>query len=209
MHKLDELLLHAGVRGMKWGVRRDRNKSGGADGKEESTKVVVDNSRRGKLKAQLNSMSRERQWKKIVREMDKLSTKDIQTVTSRIKLENDLKTYSRSNVGNKKDKADYLRREHMSDAELKRKVNRLRAKEQLKKSVSDASKEQREMGEKVVNIAKSISIRYALNKTIKSDDVLSAFGKPKESASLAQKDLQRAMTEKIIKAAKRANNPNS
>lgn len=206
MHELDKVIQHAGIKGMKWGVRRDRNRPGGADGKEESTKVV---DKRGKLKMQLDSLKRERQWKKVIRDMDNLSTKDIQTVTGRVRLENDLKNLSRSNVGKAKDKQDYLRRADMSDAELKRKVVRLRAKEQLKKSVGDASKEQRELGEKIVNVGKTVAIRYALTKNAKGipKDIFDAIQKPKESADKAQKDLQTEMLTKIARAAKQANKP--
>lgn len=202
MHELDKVLQHAGVKGMKWGVRRDRNRPGGADGKEESTKAV---DKRGKLRMQLDSLKRERQWGKVIREMDKLSTKDIVAVNSRVRLENDLKSLSRSKVGNPKDKKDYLRREHMSDAELKRKVVRLRAKEQLKKSVSDASKEQREFGEKVVNVGKTVAIKYALTKSITPKDILVAVQNPKDTSKQAQADLQKAVLTKIASSAKSAN----
>jgi hypothetical protein len=37
MHKLDEevehILQHYGIKGMRWGIQRDRNRTGGADGK--------------------------------------------------------------------------------------------------------------------------------------------------------------------------------
>lgn len=206
MHELDKVLQHHGVKGMKWGVMRNRNRPGGADGKEESTKVV---DKRGKLKMQLDSLKRERQWVKIAREMDKLSTKDINTINTRIGLENDLKKLSRSKVGQAKDKQDYLKREHMSDAELKRKVVRLRAKEKLSNTISDASKEQREFGKKVVDVGKTVAIRYALTKNAKAipKDIFLAAQKPKESAESAEKDLQKVMTTKILNAAKNANKP--
>lgn len=157
----EDVLKHVGIKGMKWGVRRDRNRPGGADGKEESTKVV---DKRSKIKKKLDSMKRERDWNHVIKEMDKLNTKDINAVTKRIRLENDLKVLSKSKVGKPKDKDDYLRRESMSDAELTRKVNRLRAKDGLHKAVKDASKEQREFGEKVVNITKNLGLKYAVKK---------------------------------------------
>lgn len=160
---MSNVLQHVGIKGMRWGVRRDRNRPGGADGKEESSKVV---DKRGKLRKNLDSMKRERDWKKVLNEVDKLNTKDIQKVSKRIDLENDLKKLSKSKMAKSKDREDYLRREHMSDAELVRKVNRLRAKDKLQKSISEASKEQREFGEKVVNISKSIGVKYALNRAV-------------------------------------------
>lgn len=158
----EDVLQHVGVRGMRWGVRRDRNRPGGADGKEESTKIV-DN--RSGIRKKLDSMQRERQWKDVLKQVDKLNTKDIQKVSKRITLENDLKNLSKTKgVATKKDREDYLRRANMSDAELIRKVNRLRAKNGLHKAVNDASKEQREFGEKVVNITKNVGLKYAVRK---------------------------------------------
>jgi hypothetical protein len=152
-------IQHTGVKGMRWGVRRDSNRPGGADGKEESEKVV---DKRGKIKKTLDSMKREREWGKVLREVDKMTTKDINTVKKRIDLENNLKSLRKSKMATKKDKADYLRREFMSDAEISRKVNRLQAKENLHKSVKSASKEQREFGYKVAQTAGSLGVRYVL-----------------------------------------------
>lgn len=186
----DEVLKHVGVKGMRWGVRRDRNRPGGADGKEESTKVQ---DKRSKVKKKLDSMKRERDWKHVLREVDKLNTKDIQKVSKRIDLENDLKRLSKSKIAKYKDREDYLRREHMSDAELVRKVNRLRAKDKLQKSVSEASKEQREFGEKVVNITKSIGVKYAVNravgKKLGTKDLFDAVTNPKDSLKKSKEQL--------------------
>lgn len=204
MHKLDKALLnHSGIKGMQWGVRRNRNRPGGADGKEESVKVV---DKRGVLRKKLDSMKRERQWKQILKDFDKLNTKDVKVVTKRIEAENSLKKLSRD-VGDKKDKADYLRRENMSDAELSRKVTRLRAKDSLHKAVGEASKEQREFGEKVVNIAKAVSLKLAVKKVtgkpIEAKDLLDIVKKPKENADKSKKDLQ----DEIIEKLKRQNRP--
>lgn len=179
---------------MKWGVRRNSNRPGGADGKEESTKIV-DN--RGKLRKNLDSMKRERQWKGILKEMDKLTTKDIGVVKKRLDLENSLKSLSKSKVANKKDKDDYLRREHMSDAELQRKVVRLRAKDGLHKSVMDASKEQREMGIKIAQVGASLGVKYAVNKKLGPKDFFDAYKKPKDSASKAKKDATNLVIDKV------------
>ena len=203
---LDEILKHVGVKGMKWGVRRNRNRPGGADGVEESKKVK---DTRGKVRKTLDSMKRERQWSKVLQEMDKLSTKDINAVSKRISLENELKKYSKTKgVGNKKDKEDYLRRENMSDAELNRKVVRLRAKNGLHTNVTAASKEQREFGEKVVNIAKGVSMKLAVKKVtgkpLDIKDFHDILKNPKEGAKNAKGDLQKQVLEKI----KEQNNPN-
>lgn len=187
----EDILQHVGIKGMKWGVKRNRNRPGGADGKEESTKIK---DTRSKLNVKISSMQRERQWKKVLKDVDKLDTKDITKVAKRITMENDMKRLSKSSVGKTKDKDDYLRRDKMSDAELTRKITRLRAKESLKKSVTEASREQREFGEKIVQIGSSIGVKYALKKTVGKplgpNDILDILKKPKESQTNAKKELQ-------------------
>jgi hypothetical protein len=189
-----EGLEHSGIKGMRWGVRRNLKRPGGADGKEESEKVI-DN--RSTLRKNLDSMKREREWHKVLKRMDTLTTKDIGIVKKRVDLENSLKSLSRSKVATKKDRNDYLRREHMSDTELSRKVVRLRAKDGLYKSVRDASKEQREIGMKVVQIGGSLGVKYAINRKLGPKDFLDAYKKPKDSASKARKDASNLAIDKV------------
>lgn len=188
------MLQHYGVIGMRWGVTRNRNRPGGADGKEESEKVS-DN--RSKVRKRLDSMKRERQWNKVLSEVDKLTTKEINAVAKRVGLENDLKKLSKSKMATDKDKQDYLRRDKMSDAELSRKVTRLRAKDNLHTKVKDASKEQREFGIKVVQIGGTLGTKYALTKSISPKDVFDAVQNPKESSKNAKKDIQKVVLDKI------------
>lgn len=167
MEALDELLQQSGVKGMKWGIRRDYNRPGGADGKPDAGDRIP----RGFVGKRLNSLKRERQWKSVLKEMDELSTSDITEVTRRVTLENSLKTLSKSKIGTAKDREDYFRRENMDNEELARKVTRLRAKENLHKAVREASKEQREFGQKVVQVGGSLGVKYALTKSITPKDV--------------------------------------
>jgi hypothetical protein len=112
-----------------------------------------------------------------------------------------LKTLSKTKgVGTKKDKADYLRREHMSDAELNRKVVRLKAKQGLHKAVKESSREQREFGEKVVQVASSVGVKYALNRgTITPKDLfneaVSAAKTPKDSYNKSKDELLKTIPE--------------
>lgn len=186
-------IQHSGVKGMRWGIRRDYDGSGGADGKPDAKDKPI----RTSLGRKLNSLKRERQWKTVLSEMDKLTTKDITTVTKRVALENGLKTLSRSKVGTKKDKEDYLRREHMSNEELARKVLRLRAKESLHNAVLSASKEQREFGQKLVQIGGSIGVKYVINKTVSGNDLFEIVKNPKGSADKAKQDLLKVVMEKV------------
>lgn len=188
MHKLDELLAHSGVKGMKWGVRHDQPASGTTKPKE-----------RGKVAKHLDSLSRERQWHKTLKEVDKMSTKDINTVTKRIAMENSLKRLSKTKMATKKDKQDYLRRHEMSDQELARKISRLQAKDSLHKTVKEASKEQRELGLKVAQVGGSLGVKYAINRKITPKDVYETVKKPKESAAQAKKDAAKLALEKAKK----------
>lgn len=174
---------------MKWGVRRTPAQLEAASKNRSKPK--------GKIAQNLDSMKRERQWNKVLKNVNKLSTSDIRKVTTRVGLENSLKTLSRSKVANAKDKQDYLRRGKMSDQELSRKVTRLRAKDNLLKSVKSASKEQREFGEKVVNMGSSLGVKYALDKSITPKDVFDAYQKPKESGKKARQDLLNATVKKL------------
>jgi hypothetical protein len=195
-------IQHSGVKGMRWGVRRDYNRPGGADGKKDAKDKPI----RTSLGKKWNSLKRERQWSSILKEMDNLSTKDITEVARRVSLENSLKTLSRSKFATKKDKEDYLRREHMDNQELSRKVTRLRAKESLHNAVRSASKEQREFGQKVVNIGSSLGIRYALNKgNLGLDDVIGAVSNPKGSSDKAKQDAKTELTKRAKELLKKAN----
>lgn len=193
MNELNDIIQQSGVKGMKWGVRRDYARRGGADGKLDARDKPISTA----LGRKLNSLKRERQWKSVLREMDKLSTKDITEVAKRVTLENSLKTLSRSKIGTKKDREDYLRRERMDNQELTRKVTRLKAKQSLHIAVHSASKEQREFGQKVVQVGSSLGIKYALTKSITPKDVFETVKNPKVSADKAKNDLLKVALEKV------------
>jgi hypothetical protein len=210
---LEDTLQHYGVKGMRWGVIRNRNRPGGADGVVESDKGP-DGKKKSRLRRNLDSLKRERDWKKAVSEIDKMSTKDINAMSKRIGLENDLKIYSKTKgVGTKKDRDDYLRRDKMSDQELSRKVVRLKAKNKLNNNINSASKEQREIGEKIFNIGSDIAISYAKQKTLgdfnKLYDKVDKGWKDQEPGKTKKKiksDLQKELFNKLVKKPN-SNNP--
>jgi hypothetical protein len=156
MHKLDEFIAHSGVKGMHWGVRHDEHAA--LNPKDPNAKPP------GKIKKHVSSLKRERQWKSVIKDIDKLSTKDINTIKKRIDLENSLKKLSKSKLATPAERQAYLHRHDMSNDELQRKITRLQAKENLHESISKASKEQREFGIKVLQTAGSVGIKYATNK---------------------------------------------
>jgi hypothetical protein len=172
-------LHHHGVKGMHWGRRKDNHGLGTTSGETK----VLKTSDKSKLRQHLDSLKRERDWHKVIGQMDNMSTKDIRIVSKRVGLENNLKTLSKSRVGmtkigTAKDKQDYLRRHEMSDQELARKVARLQAKENLVKSVKTASKEQREVGVKAVKAVGSLGLKYATTKKINVKDIFDAVDNP-------------------------------
>lgn len=87
----------------------------------------------------------------------------------------------------------------MDNEELSRKVTRLRAKEALANAVSNASKEQREFGQKLVQIGGSLGVKYALTKTITPKDVFDTVKNPKASADRAKSDVLKTAMEKLKK----------
>ena len=168
-------LLHYGVRGMKWGVRK------------------------ATLREHWDSLKRERQWKKVLKDIDLLSTEQISAVAQRVKLENDLKTLSKkSKMATSHDKRAYIDRAKMTDEELSRTVTRLRAKDALARNISDASKEQRELGEKIVNVGGAIALKYATsNGSIGAKDIFDAVNsKNKPIKDRVVKELVDSVTKK-------------
>lgn len=205
MEELRELLQQSGVKGMHWGIRRNsnRDRAGGADGKPDASDKKIPRSSLGR---KINSLKRERQWKSVLKEMDSLTTKEIGAFANRLTLENSLKTLSRTKgIGTKKDKEDYHNREHMDDLELSRKVKRLQVKSNLHKQVNTASKEQREFGQKIVQIGGSLGVRYVLSKrglsTDKFDlfkDVVDVVKNPKTSSDNAKTAAKKALLDAAL-----------
>lgn len=180
---MSDVLEHAGVKGMKWGVRKKVDGGGQNDGVLK--KKVGD--LKLKVKAHVGSIKREHNWKKVAGDISKLSTKDINKLSNRIGMENELKRLSKdSAVGSKKVKQDYLNRGKMKDQELARKVTRLRAQVNLHKQINQASKAQRDMGKKIVNTAGPLVVKSALGMKISVGDInkaMSGKGNLKEDLS--------------------------
>lgn len=169
---------------MKWGVRNDR----------------------ATLKERFSSLKRERQWKKLIGEIDGLTTEQLHTVSKRIGLENDLKRLTKDKkIATDSDRKDYIRRANMSDDELTKKVVHLRAKSTLVKNISNASKEQRELGEKIVNIGGTMAMKYATNKSLTPKDLFDSVSNP---VNIKDRGLK-TLVESVLKdqASKQNKNP--
>lgn len=181
MDNLDDVLQHYGVKGMRWGVRKDN-------------KIT--------LKDRVDSLRRERQWKKVLGEVDNLTNDQIRTVSKRIGLENDFKRLiKKSNMASSQDKNDYIKRADLDDHALSEKVNRLQYKDTLSKKVSDATKEQREFGEKVVNVGSSLALSYVSNygKTPSANEIFNAIVSPdKEAKGKLKKTIKDKTVQTIV-----------
>jgi hypothetical protein len=158
--ELQDILQQSGVKGMHWGQRKAGSESGGGT---------------NPIKARVDSLKREHSLKRTAKKSDNMTTQDIQKLASRAQLENDMKRLSKErHVGSRKDKKDYLKRAEMDDQELSRKVQRLRAKSNLKRVASDATKSQREVAKKVIHIAAPLALQYALTGSVGKKDVVGA-----------------------------------
>lgn len=177
-----DIIQHFGVKGMKWGVRKDRGTGG-------NSKVTI--------RERAGSLKRERQWSKVLKEADNMTNEQLNAVAKRVGLENDLKRLIKeSRMATKSDKADYARRKDMDDTELMERVNRLRAKDNLSRKVRDASKEQRELGEKVVNVGSNIALKYVSNKPVTGKDIFDAIVNPDKEA---KKKLDNRIRDEAVK----------
>lgn len=177
-----DTIQHFGVKGMRWGVRKDRGSGG-------NSKVTI--------RERAGSLKRERQWSKVLKEADNMTNEQLNAVAKRVGLENDLKRLVKeSRMATKSDKADYTRRKDMDDTELMERVNRLRAKDNLSKRVREASKEQRELGEKVVNVGSNIALKYVSNKPVTGKDIFDAIVNPDKEA---KKKLDNRIRDEAVK----------
>ena len=86
----DTILVHHGIKGMKWGVRRYRNKDGSltAEGKLRSQKRADRQTNR----------DMKREYKRASKNRRALSTKELQSRIQRLEMEKKLKTLTEDNV---------------------------------------------------------------------------------------------------------------
>lgn len=133
---LDELkgmtfseIEHAGVKGMKWGRRKAKPTS--------TTKKEP-----GMIKKELSSMKREISTRKDLKNLSKMSEKDIKAKTTRLRNENDLKRLS--------NRGEYLNRAKLSDTKLQSRINRLRLEDNLSQQIKGANKDNVELANKII-----------------------------------------------------------
>lgn len=182
-------LKHYGVKGMRWGVHK-------------ASKRVNET---------LKSRKREHSWKKELKNINYMTTEQMNAKARQISLENEFKrlSYSRQGVrriGNKEDRKNYRRRGDMTHEELTQVVNRLRAKHNLHRAISEATRAEKELGKRVAALAGTLGIKYATGQSIKVQDVARAYGKPKKAAMGMFKENQKVkdfMDKEIVKEKKK------
>ena len=176
--KLDELLLHAGVKGMKWGVRKRDVKSSGP---KNAPKIIAS------LKEKAASSKRERSWSKI--DTNGLSNQELNKIAQRVQLENDFKRVSKQKkVGTKQDQKDYLKRDKMSDQELMDRVTRLRAKSNMTRTAKEATKSQTDFAKSVVSTVAPVVVTYAMTGSVSKTDMARAVFRAKDAFANKQPD---------------------
>lgn len=147
--ELDDVLQHFGVKGMRWGVRRNRSSGTKKPG-------IV---KRGKerIKDEVSSMKREKSWVTKAKGVSSMNDDEIRGLVDRIRNENSLKR-----LGSRK---EYLKRADVPDAVLKKRVERLQLEDNLRKNVGVATARQREIGREITKSASNIGLE-----TFKSTD---------------------------------------
>ena len=134
-------LKHFGVKGMRWGRRKKSN----------SNSLPKKTGKIGMIKKSIKSAKRESDWRKTLAKAEGMTTKELQTLANRVRLENEFKQLARTpRVGTKGDRKAYLDRDKISDKDLATTVERLRAKNQLNDAVGSARRQNIETGKQIL-----------------------------------------------------------
>ena len=182
----DMQLEHFGVKGMKWGRRKDRASE--TTPKPKST-----------LRKYVDSNRRELGMNKMLKDVDTLPDAEVVRRVNRVRNENDFRraidnTAFVDNKRRKRLREEYFNRENLSDAELQERVRRLNLEDNLRREVVRASKPQREAANELI---KSVSTHTLDKYTDPKTKVFSATGNAEHDVYIHDA-LKYAKSNKII-----------
>lgn len=183
----EEFLKHHGVLGMKWGVRRYQPYPKGSKNKGKFLGKVKKAASDSRIGQEVRSKAREIGMTKAMNDIENKSTKEIQKVGKRLQKENELKRLttigtntSPFDVGRKMAaKKQYRNRGRMSDQELDRKVNRLKAIDLLSQNVSKANEGNIKAGKRAIESGVDLAARFKGTGEITSRDIFEAAVNPR------------------------------
>ena len=138
-------LEHAGVKGMKWGVRKSDNSS--RVKKPKKPRVVVDS---------VKSIKRESDWAKKSKNARSLSDAELKRSVERLKNENSIKrnTHNRfasmNDSANSSNRKQYRQRAKYSDAEIKKIAQRVNLEAEFRKQASVAAPWKRKLAKEAI-----------------------------------------------------------
>ena len=183
---LDMQLEHFGVKGMKWGRRKD--------GASETTPKP-----KSTLRKYVDSNRRELGMNKMLKDVDTLPDAEVVRRVNRVRNENDFRRAidNTAFVNNKRRKQlrdEYFNRENLSDSELQERVRRLNLEDNLRREVVRASKPQREAANELI---KSVSTHTLDRYTDPTTTIFTATGNV--AADMALKEgLKYSKSNKIV-----------
>ena len=145
----DDILLHHGIKGQRWGVRKSRRSGGASSSKKTvSTKPANLKNPVNRLKAEISSAKREASWSK--KATGEMSNRDLTRLSKRIQLENTLKGL----VGKK----EYLVRADVSTKDLKARVDRLQLQKNLRLQSNIANKANIDRADAIVKSVSNVTV---------------------------------------------------
>lgn len=146
------LLKHHGVKGMKWGVVKN---------KTSNAKSAV----KTRVKEEIKSAKRELGWKKQLKNIDDMDLKTVRETAQRVQNENKMKNLindrKASNIKDHKKKSElkkqYRNREKLSDKDLQDVVQKMEWQQMLMRESRNASKIYRDKGKEMVDQVGALS----------------------------------------------------